>query len=72
MDWSLAIEDAIIQDLTPGMQITAKGAATRYMVAYSTAQKALRRLWRNEFISRGKNSLNKREYVYEGKQERLL
>lgn len=72
MGWLMAVEDAIIADLTPGMQITAKGASKRYGVAYSTAQKALRRLWRSEFISRGKNSRNKREYVYEGRQERLL
>jgi len=65
----MAIEDRIIQDLTPGMRLTIQGAAKRYQVAYSTAQKALRKLWKHEFVDREKR---KRELMYEGKQERLV
>jgi len=65
----MAIEDQIIQDLTPGMKLTIRGATTRYRTSYSSAQKALRKLWKHEFVSREKvdNHLQ-----YEGVQERLV
>jgi len=66
----MAIEDRIMQDLTPGMKLSIKGAASRYNSAYSTAQKALRVLWRNEFLFR--NELSGGKLEYEGKQERLV
>lgn len=65
----MAIQDQIIQDMTPGMKLTIDGAARRYCVAYSTAQKALRVLWRHEFLSRCKIG---KHLEYEGVQERLL
>ena len=65
----MAIEDQIIQDLTPGMKLTIAGATTRYQSKYSTMQKALRRLWKHEFIGREKVG---RVLQYEGKQERLV
>jgi len=68
----MAIEDRIMQDLTPGMQLSIKGAANRYRVAYSTAQKGLRRLWKSEFVNRKRQAGNHNELQYEGKQERLM
>ena len=65
----MAIVDQITQDLTPGMKLTISGAAKRYNVSYSTAQKGLRVLWRHEFVQRIK--LGKR-LEYEGVQERLV
>ena len=65
----MAIEDQIVQDLTPGMKLTIQGATKRYQTSYSSAQKALRKLWKHEFVSREKvgNHLQ-----YEGVQELLL
>lgn len=65
----MAVEDQIMQDLTPGMRITIAGAMTRYKCSYSTAQKALRRLWRQEVVIRLKREP---KLEYEGKQERLI
>ena len=65
----MAIEDQIIQDLTPGMKLTIKGATSRYQTSYSSAQKALRKLWKHEFVSREKVD---NHLLYEGKQERLV
>jgi predicted transcriptional regulator len=65
----MAIEDVIVQDLTPGMKLTIQGAAKRYGKPYSTVQKGLRKLWIHGFLSREKigNHLE-----YEGVQERLV
>lgn len=65
----MAMSDRIMSDFTPGMRLTIRATATRHSVAYSTAQKALRELWRNKFINRHRVG---RELWYEGKQERLL
>lgn len=65
----MAIEDQIIQDLTPGMRLTIAGATSRYQTSYSSAQKALRKLWKHEFLNREKRG---RVLEYEGKQERLV
>ena len=65
----MAVEDMIMQDLTPGMQVTIDGTAKRHNVAYATAARALRNLWRHEFVNREKKG---RILWYEGKQERLL
>lgn len=65
----MAIEDQITQDLTPGMKLTIAGAAKRYQVSYSTAQKGLRKLWRAEWLTRTKTG---KKLEYEGKQERLI
>jgi hypothetical protein len=62
-------DDVIYRDFTPGMRLTIDGASRRYKIPYSTAQKALRRLWHGEMILRRKEG---RVYVYEGKQERLM
>jgi len=59
----------IIQDLTPGMKLTIQGATTRYQTSYSSAQKALRKLWQHEFLKRKKIE---RILEYEGVQERLI
>ena len=65
----MAIEDQIVQDLTPGMKLTIRGATSRYQTSYSSAQKALRKLWTHKFLVREKvdNHLQ-----YEGVQERLV
>lgn len=65
----MATEDRIMQDLTPGMSLTIRAAASRYGVSYSSAQKALRSLWMHNFISREKAD---RVLRYEGRQERLI
>jgi len=65
----MAIVDQITQDLTPGMKLTISGAAKRYQVSYSTAQRGLRELWRYKFVSRNKVG---RMLEYEGVQERLV
>jgi len=65
----MAIEDQIIQDLTPGMKLTIAGAKSRYQTSYSSAQKALRKLWRHKFLKRDKSG---RVLEYEGVQERLV
>jgi DNA-binding GntR family transcriptional regulator len=65
----MAIEDQIVQDLTPGMKLTIVGATSRYQVSYSSAQKALRRLWMNKFLKREKRG---KVLEYEGVQERLV
>ncbi len=65
----MAIEDQIIQDLTPGMKLTIRGAKSRYRTSYSSAQKALRKLWLHQFLNRQKIG---RELEYEGVQERLV
>ena len=65
----MAIEDQIIQDLTPGMKLTIRGATSRYQTSYSSAQKALRNLWKHEFLLRRKTE---RVLEYEGVQERLV
>lgn len=65
----MAIEDQIVQDLTPGMKLTIQGAEKRYQTSYSSAQKALRKLWRNEFLTRNKSG---KRLEYEGVQERLV
>ena len=65
----MAIEDQIMQDLTPGTKLSIKGATSRYNCAYSTAQKGLRKLWRHNFIAREKI---KNVLWYEGNQERLV
>ena len=66
----MAIEDRIFSDLAPGMKLTIAGAAARYQVHYSTAQKALRKLWRQKFLKRHMRIGGRLEY--EGKQERLV
>jgi DNA-binding GntR family transcriptional regulator len=65
----MAIEDQITQDLTPGMRLTILGAAKRYQVSYSTAQKGLRKLWRAQWLTRRKVD---KILEYEGRQERLV
>lgn len=65
----MAATDKIVHDLTPGMKITIRGAMSRYKMTYSTAQKALRELWMQSFLSREKVG---RVLEYEGKQERLV
>lgn len=66
----MATEDQIVQDMTPGMKLTILGACDRYNLKYSTAQKALRKLWRHEFL--GRQMLHGGRLEYEGKQNRLL
>lgn len=68
----MAIEDQVFEDLTPGMFLTIEGAAERYNVSYSGAQRALRKLWRAGFLKRSQDLNNKRRVIYEGCQERLL
>jgi hypothetical protein len=58
-----------VQDMTPGMKLTISGAAARYSTSYSSAQKALRVLWRHQFLKRAKVG---RHLEYEGVQERLV
>jgi len=58
-----------MQDLTPGTRLSIKGAATRYSCSYSTAQKSLRSLWRQNFLSR--TTIDGLLW-YEGRQERLI
>lgn len=65
----MAMSDQIMQDITPGMRLSIKGMAKRHQVSYSTAQKALRELWKHKFLKRTKEG---RELWYEGTQERLL
>lgn len=65
------IDELIMKDLTPGMTITIRGAVGRYHVSYGTAQKALRRLWRANFLKRIKVK-GRKQLMYEGVQERLL
>lgn len=65
----MAIEDQIIQDLTPGMKLTIAGAKSRYQTSYSSAQKALRKLWLHQFLTRQKTG---KTLEYEGVQDRLV
>ena len=65
----MAITDQIFSDISPGMRLTIKATAKRHKVKYSTAQKALRDLWRQGFLDREKEG---RVLWYEGKQERLI